>query len=151
MSCILVKNIFLEIWNKTSHTNFISNQFTSRALTPTLQCVFHNFIYLFLKNYCLFKILFAPLIETCVTLGISHHILNTSHLSKHFYKRNNHQLYNIKIDLATLDFGSPLAPQSSNISLLCKVEWKECNSSWCIENSTWYLQQHAFQILSGTQ
>ena len=47
MSCILVKNIFLEIWNKTSHIDIFSNQFTSRALTPTLQCAFHCFIYLF--------------------------------------------------------------------------------------------------------
>ena len=68
ISCILVKKICLEIWNKTSHTNIFSNQFTSRALTPTLQCVFHHFIYLFF-HYCLSKILFAPLIETCVKLG----------------------------------------------------------------------------------
>ena len=47
MSCILVENICLEIWNKTSHTNFFCNQFTSRALTPTLQCVFQHFIYPF--------------------------------------------------------------------------------------------------------
>ena len=47
MPCILVENICLEIWNKTSHTNFFCNQFTSRALIPTLQCVSHHFIYLF--------------------------------------------------------------------------------------------------------
>ena len=68
MSCILIENIFLEIWNKTSHTNLFCNQFTSRSITPTLESVFHHLIYYFL-NYSLLKILFAPLMETCVKLG----------------------------------------------------------------------------------
>ena len=59
MSCILIEKICLEIWNKTSHTNLFCNQFTSRALTPTLQCVFHCFIYLFFY-YCLSKISSHP-------------------------------------------------------------------------------------------
>ena len=68
MSCILVKKICPQIWNKSSHINIFSNQFTSRALTPTLQCVFHRFIDPFF-HYCLSKIFFVPLMETCVKLG----------------------------------------------------------------------------------
>ena len=47
MSCIFVEKICLEIWNKTNQTDFFCNQFTYRALTSTLQCVFHPFIYHF--------------------------------------------------------------------------------------------------------
>ena len=68
MSSILVEKICLKIWNKTSHTDFFCNLLTPKALTPTLQCVFHHFIYLLF--YCFLpKILFSSLMETCVKLG----------------------------------------------------------------------------------